>query len=87
MRSLIGAPTVFSGRVYIGTDNGTVYALDAKTGCQYWTFKADAGVRNVTIGPIAGIRRLRRSESQRLRGRRRLGSCSGRSRLKITLVR
>lgn len=55
VRSLIGAPTVFSGRVYIGTDNGTVYALDAKTGCQYWTFKADAGVRNVTLGPIAGI--------------------------------
>lgn len=52
VRSLIGAPTVFGGRVYIGTDNGTVYALDAKTGCQYWTFKADAGVRNVTFGPV-----------------------------------
>ncbi len=50
MRSLIGAPTVSLGRVYIGTDNGTVYALDAKTGCQYWTFKADVGVRNVTLG-------------------------------------
>ena len=49
VRSLIGAPTVFGGRVYIGTDNGTVYALDAKTGCQYWSFKADAGVRNVTF--------------------------------------
>ena len=50
VRSLIGAPTVAGGQVYIGTDNGTVYALDAKTGKQHWTFKADAGVRNVTVG-------------------------------------
>jgi polyvinyl alcohol dehydrogenase (cytochrome) len=50
VRSMIGAPSVFSnGRVYIGTDNGTVYSLDAKTGCQYWSFKADAGVRNVSF--------------------------------------
>ena len=52
MHSLIGAPTVFGGRVYVGTDNGTVHSLDARTGCQYWTFKADAGVRNVTFGPL-----------------------------------
>lgn len=53
MRSLIGQPSVSAGRVYIGTDNGVVYALDAETGGQYWTFRADAGVRNVTI-PLNG---------------------------------
>ena len=46
---MIGAPSIAEGRVYIGTDNGTVYALDAKTGRQGWSFKADAGVRNVAV--------------------------------------
>ncbi len=55
VRSMIGAPSFADGRVYIGTDNGTVYALDAKTGRQYWSFKADAGVRNVTIAGMAAI--------------------------------
>jgi polyvinyl alcohol dehydrogenase (cytochrome) len=53
VRSTIGQPAVAAGRVYIGTDNGTVYALDIATGCQYWTFKADAGVRNETLGLVA----------------------------------
>lgn len=54
VRSLIGAPSVWGGRVFIGTDNGTVYSLDAKTGCQHWSFKADAGVRNVTLASVNG---------------------------------
>jgi polyvinyl alcohol dehydrogenase (cytochrome) len=49
VRSMIGAPSVFLGWIYIGADNGTVYSLDANTGCEYWSFKADAGVRNVTL--------------------------------------
>ena len=38
-------PTVASGRVFVGSQNGTVYALDAKSGCIYWTFTAKSGVR------------------------------------------
>ncbi len=48
-RSVIGQPSVFGGRVYIGVDTGEVYSLDAETGCTYWMFKADAGVRTAPV--------------------------------------
>jgi polyvinyl alcohol dehydrogenase (cytochrome) len=37
---------VAAGRVYVGSEDGTVYALSLARGCVYWTFKADAEVRN-----------------------------------------
>ena len=40
-----GTPTVFGGRVFVGAADGTVYALDAQTGCTYWIYKAVAGIR------------------------------------------
>jgi len=47
-----GQPAVAGGRLFVGSENGDVYALDAKTGCTYWTFKAQAGVRTaIAIGP------------------------------------
>ncbi|HEU4616741.1 MAG TPA: PQQ-binding-like beta-propeller repeat protein [Gammaproteobacteria bacterium] len=47
-------PTVVSGRVFVGSENGEVYALDAKTGCTYWTFHARAGIRSaVSVGRYA----------------------------------
>ena len=46
-----GQPAVVGGRVYIGSDAGYVYSLDAATGCVYWSFHAHAGVRTApTIG-------------------------------------
>jgi len=46
------APTVAGGRVYVGSQNGTVYSLDAKTGCIHWTFSAAGGVRTaIAVGP------------------------------------
>ena len=42
-------PTVAGGAVYFGSQDGTVRALDAKTGCLRWTFKANAEVRNAII--------------------------------------
>ncbi len=48
-------PTVAGGRLFVGSQDGTVYALDAKTGCTHWTYKAKAGVRSaITIGLSAG---------------------------------
>lgn len=45
-------PTIAAGRVFVGSQNGTVYALDAGTGCVHWTFGAPGGVRTaVAIGP------------------------------------
>ena len=50
-----GQPTVAGGRVFIGVDSGAVYSLDAATGCVYWSFQADGGVRNaIDIGPVKG---------------------------------
>lgn len=37
--------TVLNGRLYTGSWDGTVYALDASSGCAHWTFQADAAVR------------------------------------------
>lgn len=49
--SAYGQPVVVSGRVFVGADTGFVYALDATSGCVYWSFKASAGVRTaVSIG-------------------------------------
>jgi polyvinyl alcohol dehydrogenase (cytochrome) len=47
-----GNPAIVAGRVFVGSDNGTVYALDAATGCTYWTFKAEGGVRTA---PSVGL--------------------------------
>jgi polyvinyl alcohol dehydrogenase (cytochrome) len=48
-------PTVVGGWVFVGSQNGTVYALDAKSGCIHWFFSADGGVRTaVIVGPSAG---------------------------------
>ena len=38
----LAQPTVAGGRIFVGSDSGKVYSLDAVTGCTYWTFKADA---------------------------------------------
>lgn len=46
-------PTVAGGRVFVGSDTGKVYALDARTGCTHWMFKADGPVRSaISIGPV-----------------------------------
>ena len=46
-----GTPTVFDGKVFVGAADGTVYSLDAHTGCIYWTYTAAAGVR---VSPVIG---------------------------------
>ena len=44
-----GTPTLFGGRVFVGAADGTVFSLNAQTGCIYWMYKATEGVRT---GPI-----------------------------------
>jgi polyvinyl alcohol dehydrogenase (cytochrome) len=41
--------TIVGSRVYVGSRNGMVYALDARTGCIAWAFQADAGVRSTPV--------------------------------------
>ncbi len=46
-------PTVFGGRVFVGSQNGKVYSLDAKSGCSYWEFAPGTGVRaGVIVGQV-----------------------------------
>lgn len=38
-------PTVAGGRVFVGSNHGTVYSLDQSTGCIIWSHETGAGVR------------------------------------------
>ena len=50
--TLRAQPTVFGQRLFVATDSGEIYALDAKTGCTYWKYKADASVGAApSVGP------------------------------------
>jgi polyvinyl alcohol dehydrogenase (cytochrome) len=58
--SMYGQPSVAGGRVYAGSDTGIVYSIDAATGCVYWSFRAQAGVRTaITIGAVEGSKPAR----------------------------
>ena len=49
-------PTIVGGRVFVGSDAGTVYSLDAATGCVYWSFQTDGAMRvSVSIGPVKHV--------------------------------
>ncbi|MGB7863543.1 MAG: PQQ-binding-like beta-propeller repeat protein, partial [Candidatus Sulfotelmatobacter sp.] len=46
-----GQPTSFAGKLFVGSEDGTVYALDSTTGCMWWSFKASATVKTaISIG-------------------------------------
>jgi polyvinyl alcohol dehydrogenase (cytochrome) len=48
-------PTIVSGRVFVGSDNGYIYSLDAATGCVYWSFEGGSIVRgSLTVGAVTG---------------------------------
>ncbi len=42
-------PSVVAGRIFVGSDNSTLYSLDAKTGCAYWSYRTKAPGR---VAPI-----------------------------------
>src|SRR5436309_2774506 len=46
-----GVASVVDGKVFLGAADGSVYSLDAKSGCLYWTYAAAAGVR---VSPAIG---------------------------------
>ena len=53
--AVYGQPTPVGGFVFVASDTGYVYALDANSGCVHWSFHAQSGVRNaITVGPISG---------------------------------
>jgi polyvinyl alcohol dehydrogenase (cytochrome) len=51
--SAYGQPTVVDGRVFIGSDSGYLYSLDAASGCVHWSFLAQAGLRSTPmVAPV-----------------------------------
>ncbi len=53
--SLYSQPSVAFGRVFVGSDDGVVYSMDAKSGCAYWAYKSDQFGRFAPIvAPISG---------------------------------
>jgi polyvinyl alcohol dehydrogenase (cytochrome) len=51
-------PAVYRGRVILGGPDGTVVALDAKTGCTHWQAKAAAQIRTGAAVAVVGGRAL-----------------------------
>lgn len=48
-----GVPVAVGGRVFATSSTGRVYALDAHTGCVYWTFDGETATRSaVNIAPL-----------------------------------
>jgi len=51
-KAVYGQPTVVGGRVFLGVDTGSVYSIDAASGCAYWQFQAAGSVRSaISVGP------------------------------------
>ncbi len=49
-------PTIAGGRVFIGSQTGAVYSLDADTGCTRWGYQAGTGIRaGVALGEAKGV--------------------------------
>jgi polyvinyl alcohol dehydrogenase (cytochrome) len=47
-------PTIVAGRLFVGSQSGLVYSLDADSGCKYWEFYAGKPVRSgIVIGQRA----------------------------------
>jgi polyvinyl alcohol dehydrogenase (cytochrome) len=49
-------PTVSGGKLFVGSADGTVYSLNAQTGCVYWRFRAAEGVRTAIVLSADGRR-------------------------------
>jgi len=48
-------PTIIGGRVFVGSQQGKVFSLDAASGCIQWSFQAESSVRtSVTLAALPG---------------------------------
>ncbi|MBY0502888.1 MAG: PQQ-binding-like beta-propeller repeat protein [Bryobacteraceae bacterium] len=44
--SVRSQPVVFGGRLFVGAHDGSIYALDATTGCQHWSTTVPSPIRS-----------------------------------------
>ena len=50
-----GQATIVGGRVFVGSEHGEVFSLDASTGCVHWAFQAESAVRTApTVEALPG---------------------------------
>ena len=49
LTTAFASPTIYGGRVFVGSADGTVYSLNASTGCLYWSYEAEEGVRTAVV--------------------------------------
>jgi len=50
-----GQPAVVGGRIFVPAANRHIYALDAQTGCTYWSFVSDVPSRTaITVAAVHG---------------------------------
>jgi polyvinyl alcohol dehydrogenase (cytochrome) len=55
----LGAPTIVSGTLFVGSAGGTVQAIDVQTGCTHWVFQANGPVRAALLAvPTEGTTSL-----------------------------
>ena len=48
-----GQPTIIGDRLFVTTEVGQIFCLNAETGCTYWTMHAGAAVRAaMSVGPL-----------------------------------
>lgn len=48
-----GQPTIIGDRLYVTSEVGQIYCLNAQTGCTIWTINAGSGVRSaISVGPL-----------------------------------
>jgi polyvinyl alcohol dehydrogenase (cytochrome) len=53
--NMYSQPAVAFGRVFVGSDDGVIYSMNAKSGCVYWAYQSDAFGRFAPIvAPIKG---------------------------------
>ncbi len=56
----VGLPVVVGDRLYVSSVTGRIFALDARSGCTYWSFDADAPVKTaLTIGALGNATPIR----------------------------
>lgn len=47
-------PAIYGERLYMGSQTGAVFSLNALDGCTYWSFSAEAGIRTaMSLGEIS----------------------------------
>ena len=48
-----GQPTIIGNRLFVTTEAGQLFSLNAQTGCTYWNVNTGAGLRSsVSLGPL-----------------------------------